>query len=84
MIDAVPEHPIACCERQPALTSRSPLNPQFLVPGSRFLVLSSWFPVLGSWFSVPGSRFSVLRAYPNNPAARTAITPQAKRLQFFG
>jgi len=27
---------------------------------------------------------SLLRAYPNNPAARTAITPQAKRLQFFG
>jgi hypothetical protein len=25
-----------------------------------------------------------LRAYPNNPAVRTAITPQAKRLQFFG
>ncbi len=25
-----------------------------------------------------------IRAYPNNPAARTAITPQAKRLQFFG
>ena len=26
----------------------------------------------------------ILRAYPNNPAARTAITPQAKRLQFCG
>jgi hypothetical protein len=26
----------------------------------------------------------VFRAYPDNPAARTAITPQAKRLQFFG
>ena len=25
-----------------------------------------------------------LRAYPNNPAARTAIMPQAKRFQFFG
>ena len=25
-----------------------------------------------------------LRAYPNNPAVRTAITPQAKRLPFFG
>jgi hypothetical protein len=24
-----------------------------------------------------------IRAYPNNPATRTAITPQAKRLQFF-
>jgi len=27
---------------------------------------------------------SVIRAYPNNPAARTAITLQAKRLPFFG
>jgi len=26
----------------------------------------------------------LFRAYPNNPAARTAITPQAKRFQFFG
>jgi hypothetical protein len=25
-----------------------------------------------------------ISAYPNNPAARTAITPQAKRLQFCG
>jgi hypothetical protein len=34
--------------------------------------------------SVPGSQFRVLRAYPKNPAARTAITPQAKRFQWFG
>jgi hypothetical protein len=34
--------------------------------------------------SVPGSQFRVLRAYPNNPAARTAITSQAKRFQWFG
>jgi len=62
----------------------APRTPSLYVPGSWFSVLSSRFLVLGSRFSVLGSRFSVLRAYPNNPAARTAITPQAKRFQWFG
>jgi hypothetical protein len=66
----------------PTITPKNLPHPS--APGSHSLVLSPWFSVLGSWFSVPGSWFLVLKAYPNNPAARTAITPQAKRLPFFG